>query len=212
MLYSEHVSIGSKGLGFKDKMGRELSFNQGLEKVLNRLYSYVQDVVLYILKLTGYIPFYFVRYLVYSASGIKIGHKSHIHMGAQFFDPQSIEIGAGTIVGQRAFLDGRGGLIIGNNVDIASEVMIYTSEHNINADDFVATSEPVEIGDYVFIGPRVIILPGVKVGRGAVLAAGAVVTRAVGEFEIVGGVPAKVIGERTNKDLHYRLGRARLFQ
>lgn len=212
MLYLEHLSLGSEGLVFKDKMGRKLTINQALAKATNRFYSYLQDLVLYILKITGCVPLYIFRYLIYTAAGIKIGSKSHIHMGAQFFDPEEIEIGTGTIIGYRAFLDGRGGLIIGNHVDIASEVMIYTSQHDINAEDFVAVNEPVEIGDYVFIGPRALILPGVKIGRGAVVAAGAVVTHNVGEFEIVGGVPAKVIGDRKLKDPHYVLGRARLFQ
>ena len=90
--------------------------------------------------------------------------------------------------------------------------MIYNSEHDLEKDDFSPIEAPVEIGDYVFIGPRVIILPSVKIGKGAVVAAGAVVTKSVQDFEIVGGVPAKVIGERKHKDLHYRLGRARLFQ
>ncbi len=76
----------------------------------------------------------------------------------------------------------------------------------------MARVEPVEIKDYVFIGPRVIIMPGVTIGRGAVVAGGAVVTADVADFAIVGGVPAKVIGERKNRDPKYRLGRARLFQ
>ena len=55
-------------------------------------------------------------------------------------------------------------------------------------------------------------MPGVKISKGAVVAGGAVVTKDVPEFSIVGGVPAKIIGERQNKNSHYRLGRARLFQ
>ena len=121
-------------------------------------------------------------------------------------------IGDDTIIGEQGVFDGRDKLTIGNHVDIASNVLIYNSEHDINNVAFEATNEPVDIGDYVFIGPRSIILPGVKIGMGAIIAAGAVVTKDVQDFSIVGGVPAKVIGERKLKELHYRLGRARLFQ
>ena len=38
------------------------------------------------------------------------------------------------------------------------------------------------------------------------------VTKDVEPFTIVGGVPAKIIGERKNKNPNYKLGRARLFQ
>jgi acetyltransferase-like isoleucine patch superfamily enzyme len=82
----------------------------------------------------------------------------------------------------------------------------------LESEGFFARTQTVEIGDYVFIGPRAIILPGVKIGRGAVIAAGAVVTKDVPDFTIVGGVPAKAIGERKNKNPNYKLGRPRLFQ
>jgi maltose O-acetyltransferase len=143
---------------------------------------------------------------------MKIDKGSTIHMWANFFQPKNIKIGEGTIIGDHVFLDGRVKLTIGNHVDIASDVLIYNSEHDIEAEDFSAREEPVEIGDYVFIGPRVIILPGVKIGKGAIVAAGAVVSKDVVDFAIVGGVPARTIGERKNKKLKYRLGRARLFQ
>ncbi len=208
MLYSEHVGLD----GFKDKSGKKLSFGTALKKIFNRLVSYVVDLDLFILRLIGWIPFHTIRVIAYKLDGVKVGKKAHIHMGTQFFNPSNIHIGEGTIIGQNAFLDGRDKLIIGKHTDIASDVLIYNSEHDINSEDFAPIHAPVEIGDYVFIGPRVIILPGVKIGKGAVIAAGAVVTKDVGESEVVGGVPAKLIGERKNKDPRYVLGRSRLFQ
>lgn len=216
MLYLEHISLSVKGgipiVVFKDKMGRTLNLAMALEKGLNRFYNYFFDFELLVLRLAGCVPLHTLRLVFYQLAGVKLGKDTHFHTGTQFFNPRGVEVGEGTIVGQGVFLDGRDKLIIGKYTDIASEVMIYNSEHDINAEDFAATSAPVEIGDYCFIGPRVIILPGVKIGKGAVVAAGAVVTKNVPEFAIVGGVPAQVIGERKNKDLHYKLGRTRLFQ
>jgi maltose O-acetyltransferase len=142
-------------------------------------------------------------------AGIKIGRGSVIHTKARFYDPRNISIGEDAIIGEFSVLDGRDKLTIGSHVDIASEVMIYNSEHDINDEYFRAKNSPVVIEDYVFIGPRAIVLAGVTVGRGAVIGAGAVVTKDVPPYAIVGGVPAKIIGERRNKDLHYKLGRAR---
>ncbi|MCX7955692.1 MAG: hypothetical protein N2593_01105 [Patescibacteria group bacterium] len=90
--------------------------------------------------------------------------------------------------------------------------MIYNSEHDINSPDFNAIDNSIFIDDYCFIGPRAIILPGVKIGKGAVVAAGAVVTKDIPPYAIVGGVPAKIIGERKIKNLKYKLGRARWFR
>jgi len=52
------------------------------------------------------------------------------------------------------------------------------------------------IGNDVWIGQNAIILPGVNIGDGAVIAAGAVVVKDVGDYEIVGGNPAKNIKYR----------------
>lgn len=197
---------------FKDKNGKSLRFNEAMPKICNRLTNYCLDFKLMTLRWVGHVPFHTIRNMKYKFFGMKIGKGSTIHMWASFFNLKNIEIGEDSIIGDHAFLDGRDKLTIGNHVDIASSVMIYNSEHDLSKEDFSAIVEPVEIGDYVFIGPRVTIMPGVKIGRGAVVAGGAVVTKDVEDYKIVGGVPAKEIGERPIKDLNYKLGRARLFQ
>ena len=167
----------------------------------------------------GIVPIHHVRRFFYRLFGVKIGSGSTIHMLARIYDPRFLSIGKDTIIGERATLDGRrqlpnsrGGLTIGDHVDIASEVMIWTSEHDLRSPGFSAIEEPVTIEDYVFIGPRSIILPGVTIGRGAIVAAGSVVTKSVEPNTIVAGVPAKKINDRGTSNYSYTLGRARLFQ
>ena len=196
----------------KDKSGKTLTAEEFQKKAVNRLKTVGTEFVVFLLHLFGCMPSHTIRNHIYRLAGIHIGAGSTIHTHARFYNPSNIVIGEDTIIGEGAVLDGRDTLHIGNHVDMASEVMIYNAEHDIESDDFRAKRDKVIIEDYVFIGPRAIILPGVTIGKGAVVAAGAVVTKDVEAFAIVGGVPAKVIGERKNKDLNYRLGRAAWFR
>jgi len=193
-------------------MGRSLSLREAGPKIKNRIYNWYLDFKLMVLRWVGWVPIHWVRRVFYQTAGIKMGKGAVIHLGANFFQPKNIEIGQDTIVGDRCFLDGRAKLKIGSHTSISSQVLIYNSEHDVNDPEFRASEESVEIGDYVFIGPRAVILPGVKISRGAVVAAGAVVTKNVPAGVIVGGVPAREIGQRQLRDFDYRLGRPRLFQ
>jgi len=164
------------------------------------------------LRWVGHVPSHYYRRFFYRLFGMKIGKGSTLHMWASFYNVSNISIGEDSIIGERVVLDGRDKLKIGNHVDIATDVMIYNAQHDVKDENFCAVSAPVVIEDYVFIGPRAIILPGVTVKKGAVVGAGAVVTKDVEEGVIVGGVPAKQIGQREVKDLNYRLGRAAWFR
>lgn len=200
----------------EDKTGRKLSAGQVVGKGVNRASAISLELTNFVLHLVGIIPFHHIRRFFYRLAGMSIGRGSTIHMGARFYNPGNITVGKDTIIGEYAVLDGREKLIIGDHVDIASEVMIYNSQHNIHAEHFASVEnvikERVTIEDYVFIGPRAIILPGVTLGKGCVVGAGAVVTKDVEPFSIVGGVPAQVIGHRENKNPSYRLGRAAWFR
>ncbi len=196
----------------KDKNGKVLTVIEIFGKVIIRMENIFLEFEVFLLHLAGLLPSHCCRRFFYRLAGIKIGKGSTIHTKARFYDPRNVTIGEDSIIGEEVVLDGRDLLTIGNHVDIATGVMIYNSEHSVNDENFTAKNSPVTIEDYVFIGPRVIILAGVTIGQGAVIGAGAVVTKDVPPFAIVGGVPAKIIGERKNKNLQYKLGRARWFR
>ncbi|WP_081108168.1 CatB-related O-acetyltransferase [Staphylococcus kloosii] len=105
---------------------------------------------------------------------------------------------------------------IGNYCSISSDVKVGLGNHPIaffstspvfysNKNPFNLKINKVKYDDCpdltiiendVWIGANVIITDGVTIGNGAIIAAGSVVTKNVGEYEIVGGVPAKVIRKR----------------
>jgi len=135
---------------------------------------------------------------------MRIGSGSSVHWRAAFYAPSGIIVGDHSIIGNDCFLDGRRGLVIGDNVNIGGHVQVFTLEHDPHSPTFAVQGGPVSIGDHAYVASRSTILPGVEIGEGAVVAAGAVVTKNVDPYSIVGGVPAKYIGDRP-RDLHYTL-------
>jgi len=195
-----------------DKTGKKLSPSETWNKLSNRIKSVILELKIFIVHLLSYIPSHTIRRFIYRLAGLKIGRGSSIHMGVRFYQTKNIFIGQDSIIGERCVLDGRDELKIGNHVALASEVMIYNSQHDSGDENFTAINKPVILEDYVFVGPRVIILPGCTIRKGAIIGAGAVVTKDVPEYAIVGGVPASLIGQRKITDLKYKLGRPRLFR
>lgn len=88
-----------------------------------------------------------------------------------------------------------------NNISIATNVRFITHDRI----DIILTGMfekkyskkygCIEVMDNVFIGADTVILPGVKIGPNAVVGAGSVVTKDVPPGQIVGGNPARQIGD-----------------
>ena len=173
--------------------------------------SYIFNLFIFTLNSIMNIPFHCIRDIILMPLLGSRGKSVEICRSVEFTDPRKIHIGYNSTINKNVLLDGRGGqIIIGNCVDIAQECNIWTLQHDYNDPDYSAIGGNVIIEDYVWLASRVTILPGVRIGRGAVIATGAVVTKDVPSYAIMGGVPAKKIGERSH-DLRYRLGDKRWF-
>ncbi|CAG5008003.1 2,3,4,5-tetrahydropyridine-2,6-dicarboxylate N-acetyltransferase [Dyadobacter sp. CECT 9275] len=150
-----------------------------------------------------HLPLHFIRLYLIKKTLYKVGKQCFFAIGIETRQGRNITVGNNCVVNKRVLLDGRGGkIILGNNVDIAQEVNIWTLSHDPHSDYHETTGADVIIQDYVWIASRVTILPGVHIGKGAVVATGSVVTSDVGEMVIVAGIPAKPIGLRKSKLLY----------
>ena len=158
------------------------------------------------LKLVMMLPTSYIRKLTLKCFGAQIDKGGNIYSSVEVRSPKNLKIGEYSVIGERTLLDSRKGLIIGSNVNISTEAMIWTLHHDKNSPQFEAVGKKVVIDDYAWICARAIILPGVKIGKGAIVGAGCVVSKDVGDYDIVAGNPQRIVGQR-NKELRYKLDR-----
>jgi len=126
--------------------------------------------------------------------------------GSLIYGAGRISIGQGTYMGRDCYIqcDPAGCSIrIGKCCAIAHNVHIRTTNYARTpnfADTFhepVGESEEIVIGDYVWIGVHVYISAGVKIGSNSIIGANSVVTRDVSPNSVVGGVPARLIHDKS---------------
>lgn len=174
-----------------------------LKKIYIYCYFFVNNFVLYAFNtFINRIPLHLIRLYFYKLV-MSVGKQSTILMYVNILSLNKIQIGSNTVINQCVILDGRGGdLVIGNNVDIAPNVSIYTTDHDPDSDYHSPRNNPVIIEDNVWIASNSIILPGVIIRMGSVIAAGSVVTKSTDPFSIYAGNPAKFIRNRKSKILY----------
>lgn len=147
-----------------------------------------------------------------------MGKNVQIARNCTFVNPKEITLGSYVFINHHVEFEATDGeIIIGNFVLFGMHARIINSNHI-----FTDWKKPIYlqgksqakivIEDDVWIGMNVIILPRVTIGRGAVVAAGAVVTKDVVPYSIVGGVPAKIIKYRFDKEKREKAKKVNLSQ
>lgn len=117
------------------------------------------------------------------------------------FPPFYTDCGKNLTIGKNVFFNSgcrmqdQGGITIGDGTLLGHNVVLATLNHDKNPEKR-GNMHPaaIHIGKNVWIGANATVLPGVTIGDGAIVAAGAVVSKDVAANTIVGGVPARVIG------------------
>lgn len=171
---------------------------------LLRQYAPPPDALLNVV--ANHLPFAAWRMRAYRAFGVQFAdpRTGAIMLGTEVLEPGRLSIGRRTIIGRGCLIDARGGIEIGDDVNISSYSRLMTAKHLVHDAEFTAAFEPIVIGRRAWIAMGATVLEGVTIGEGAVVAANATVTRDVPPFAIVTGTPAEVVGER-RQPLTYEL-------
>jgi acetyltransferase-like isoleucine patch superfamily enzyme len=150
-----------------------------------------------------YLPIPFANYLRFAVIRLFTNsfRSTYIADGVQPLFPWNIKVGRHSSLNQGVLIDGFGGVSIGDNVRIASNVAINTADHHFSDPDMPIRQQgydcaPVVIENDVWIGTAAVICKGVRIGHGSVIGAAAVVTKHIPAYAIAVGVPARVIGWR----------------
>jgi acetyltransferase-like isoleucine patch superfamily enzyme len=118
--------------------------------------------------------------------------------GVRFNFGHNIEVGDDVFLNREVFLDGKGGITLGNFVTLTEKVEIYTHSH-LEYNHGKRIYAPVKVEDFAKVFSHSMLLPGIVVGEQAVVAARSVVTKSVDSNTFVAGIPAKPIRERKNR-------------
>ena len=157
------------------------------------------------------IPFFFFKKKYLLLFGMNLGSNTYVHSPVRFFYYRSgFVVGNNTTINPNSYVDNRGGVFIGDNVNISHDVKLYTGGHNIDSPKMDYISKKIVIHNNVWIFPNVIVMPGVVIEEGAVVFPGSVVTRNVRSYTVVAGVPAKFVRRRQN-DIDYKLDHGKWF-
>jgi acetyltransferase-like isoleucine patch superfamily enzyme len=146
------------------------------------------------------IPLVGARMAAYEALGVRFAdrRRATIMLRAEVYSPRRLTLGRDSVIGRSCFVDARGGITIGELVNVTSFTRFMTAKHLVDEPGFPAVFEPIVVEDRAWIALGATVLGGVTIGEGAIVAAGAVVTRDVPPRAIVAGIPAQVVRRRAD--------------
>lgn len=136
----------------------------------------------------------------------RVGNRINIEAPFHCDYGKNIEIGDNFFANYNCTILDVGKVVIGDNVQFAPNVSLYTAGHPVHPDSRNSGYEygiGITIGNNVWLGGNVVVNPGVHIGNNVVVGSGSVVTKDIPDNMIAVGNPCKVIREISEEDRKY---------
>jgi len=159
--------------------------------------------------------FFWLDFFYPNAKGISVAHKLYcffpqkilringsatwpMHFTSRVLVVKNIKVGNRSAPGLNsgAYVQGKNGIIIGNNCRFGPNIGLISANHNTDDYDFWDKTGPIRIGNSVWLGMNVVVMPGIQIGNNVIVAANSVVTKNIPPNSIAAGIPCKVIKEK----------------
>ncbi len=128
----------------------------------------------------------------------KCGQKVRIFHDVEFSFGYNLTVGSGVTIHRNVLIDDRGEVVIGDDASISDYANIYSHSHAIE-DIHDVTLARTEIGARGRVTYHAVILSGVKVAQDAIVGSMGVASKPVEAGWIVGGIPARQIGQKSTR-------------
>lgn len=182
-------------------------------------YNFLRFIKNFILQRKEYLPGFKKQFLTFGKNStiyypsnipdkkfIKIGNNTTILQNSrmQVFNyltglKANIAVGDNCYICSNLTLLAGANINIGNDVIIASNVLVASENHGIDPESNTPymnqplACKEVFIEDGCWIGEKASILSGVHIGKKCIVATNAVVTKNIPDYSMVAGIPAKII-------------------
>jgi acetyltransferase-like isoleucine patch superfamily enzyme len=124
--------------------------------------------------------------------GIRIFH------GVEFSFGYNLSVGDDVTIHRNVLIDDRGEVILGNDVSISDYANIYSHAHAVEDIHDVSLGKTI-IGDRARVTYHATVLSGVTIGPDSIVGSIGLASKSVPDGTIVGGVPARPIGQRKTR-------------
>lgn len=145
---------------------------------------------------TGWFPVSGVKARILRLFGAKIGHGVLFKPHVRIKFPWRLAIGDHCWIGQNVWIDNIEDVTIGDHVCISQLAYFCTGSHDHRSMGFDLLAKPIVVESGAWVGARATLLGGVTLHANAIAAGGSVVVKSVSAGTIVGGNPAREIGQR----------------